>query len=79
MMMERKMVRIYNIIARLCSYMTNPCIDESVFVRYSCISASAKEKIRNEIRNSLGFLFVDKKKDELRRLMQERGKRRKNW
>ena len=57
------MVRIYNIIARLCSYMTNPCIDESVFVRYSCISASAKEKIRNEIRNSLGFLFVDKKKD----------------
>lgn len=51
------MTELYNIIAGLCSDIINSCQDDSLFLKYNCISGTLKKQIRNDIRRNLGFLF----------------------
>lgn len=51
------MNRIFDLIAALCSDVIGSCPDDSIFVRYSCISTAAKELMRDMIFQDLPFLF----------------------
>ncbi|WP_294429004.1 hypothetical protein [uncultured Treponema sp.] len=49
-------MKIYNVIAELCSLIINSCPEE-FFVRYSCISVEEKKRINEIVRTELGPLF----------------------
>ncbi len=52
------MTRIYNITAELCAEILALCADDSVFLKYSCISSAAKELIHKEINKTVTCLFT---------------------
>ena len=49
-------MKIFNIIAELCSFIINSCPEE-FFVRYSCISIEEKRRINEIVRSELAMLF----------------------
>ncbi len=51
------MVHIYNAAAEICSFVNRACGDDSLFVRYSCITAAARRNIMSDIRKRLPLLF----------------------
>ncbi|MBQ8942777.1 MAG: hypothetical protein IJ062_13235 [Firmicutes bacterium] len=59
------MTRIYNITAELCSEILALCTDDSLFLKYSCISSAAKALIHREISKTAPALFTHAKNGSL--------------
>ena len=51
------MVRIINITAELCSIIIRSCADDSLYVKYSCISPEMKKKLISDIYDNVPQLF----------------------
>ena len=51
------MPQIFNIIAKLCSYIIDQNENDTLFVNFSCISESANEQIRQDVLRSIPVLF----------------------
>ncbi len=53
-----KMIRICNIIAELCSEIIRSCSDDSVFVKYGCLSPKRRSEMLRDISENIGSLFT---------------------
>lgn len=51
------MIRISNIIAELCSIIISTCQDDSLFVKYSCLSDGLKQVMLKDISDNIDLLF----------------------
>ncbi len=62
------MIRICNIIAELCSKIIRSCPDDSLFVKYSCLSSKCRNKMLIDISENVSSLFTDISENEDRSL-----------
>ena len=51
------MAYIYNIMAELCSIVIRSCPDESIFVKYGCLSLNRKKEMLWDISQNISQLF----------------------
>ena len=58
------MIRICNIIAELCSEIIRSCPDDSLFVKYRCLSLKYKNKLLRDISKSITLLFTAPSEDD---------------
>lgn len=52
------MIRICNIIAELCSEIIRSCPDDSLFVKYSCLSLKRRNEMLKDISENVSLLFT---------------------
>ena len=52
------MIRICNIIAELCSEIIRSCPDDSLFVKYSCLSLKRRNEMLRDISENVSLLFT---------------------
>ena len=62
------MIQICNIIAELCSMIIHSCPDDSLFVKYSCLTVNRKNKMLRDISENIAPLFEPDKLPSIRQL-----------
>lgn len=62
------MIQICNIIAELCSGIIRSCPDDSMFVKYSCLSLKCRNQMLRDISENISSLFTTPSEDEGRNL-----------
>lgn len=62
------MIRICNIIAELCSEIIRSCPDDSLFVKYSCLSLKRRNEMLRDISENVSLLFTVTSENEYKTL-----------
>ena len=62
------MIQIFNIIAELCSMIINSCSDDSLFLKYSCLTLNRRNEMLRDISENIAPLFESLQPPSVRQL-----------